>query len=59
MQISQHINEETRYNQYLEDAPARHMYVSMEHFAKATAKALAERFCIGPEQAKATLQAST
>ena len=59
MKIPRHINEETRYDQDLEDEPVRCTYVSTERHEKATAETLAERFCIGPERAKATLQATT
>ena len=59
IQIPRHINKETQYNQDLEYAPSRRTYISMKHHAKATAETLAERFCIGPERAKATLQATT
>ena len=59
MQIPRHINEETQYNQDLEYAPARSIYVSTELHAKVTAETLAERFFIGPERAKETLRSTT
>ena len=59
MKIPWHINEETWNDQDLEDDPARCTYVSTERDAKSTAEALEEQFCIGPEQAKATLWATT
>ena len=59
MQIPKHINEETWYDQDLEDATSRRMYVFTELHEKATAKTLAKRFRIGPERVKATLQSTT
>jgi hypothetical protein len=49
----------TRYDQDLEDAPARQTFVSTERHSKITSGHIAKRFGIGPERAKATLCATT
>ena len=55
MHIPQHINEETRYDQDLQDAPARRTYFSTERHAKTTAETLDEQVFIGTERVKETL----
>jgi hypothetical protein len=58
--ISRSINEtSTQYHPDLEDVPARWTYVSTERHTQVTSERLADRFCIGPERAKATFRATT
>ena len=43
---------------YTEDIPARRTFTSTERHTRITADILAERFCIGPTRAKATIRAT-
>lgn len=43
----------------IDEPPSRRTFVSGDRHAKLTADLLADRFCIGPERAKATLKATT
>ena len=47
------------YHGEIDDIPARRTFVSGERHAVITADALAERWCIGPKRAHATLQVTT
>jgi hypothetical protein len=58
--ISRSVNEtSTQYDPDLEDVSARRTDVSTEGHTQVTAERLADRFCIGPERAKATIRATT
>ena len=52
------ISEVSRYDGTLEDLPTRQTYTSTERHAKISAEVLADRFAIGIERAKHTLQAT-
>eukprot|EP00978_Attheya_sp_CCMP212_P047589 scaffold422269_cov71-Attheya_sp.AAC.1 len=43
----------------IDDVPARRTFVSTERHTKISAESLAERFCIGTERAKQTIQGVT
>ena len=52
------ISEVSRFNESLEDLPTRQTYTSTERHAKISAEVLADRFAIGLQRARATMNAT-
>ena len=57
--INRGISTTSSYDPDFEDAPDRRTFVSTDRHTQVNADTLAERFCIGPERARATLRATT